>query len=393
MIKNPYNPRGPADPRYYANHEELLSAFRENVNAVTKSGGVTKPVNLAILGQWGMGKSSTLIRFRDILQSEFPDAHILSSVISLKPAHCEDPDTFSATILESLFTTYRTTIPLPVKVLDFIRDELFRLDQWKLTKISLQSPEFERKESLVTAINFKDTLLRFWHTLKENGTDLAVIMIDDIHYVLTKNKGEIFYNLRTDIQTLGTEGALFMVIIATPDSLYPEIRNVAEPFTRLFVRYELEPFDIRGIGEQIQKPLDVEKIPLAFSPKVVREIHEITRGHPYFVSLALWELLRKVPEGTTAVKDFRTWCPDITGIFASDKFDDDLASVTEAEKEVLFSIADLKKTVFNPREIAGRSVPMLLERLTMKGLVVRVGRGKYRLYTQLFGEYLEKKRT
>ena len=60
MIKNPYNPGIPVNPRYYANQNVLLSTFRVNVNAVTKSEGITQPINLAIIGPWGMGKSSTL---------------------------------------------------------------------------------------------------------------------------------------------------------------------------------------------------------------------------------------------------------------------------------------------------------------------------------------------
>lgn len=134
MIKNPYNPTGPADPRYYADRDELLSLFRNNVKAVTVTKGVTKPINLAVTGQWGMGKSSTLYKFKDILENETEGARIFSSYVSLKPSNCKNADTFFACILETMFRDYETTVPLSNKIIAFIKDESVRLNRWKMEK-------------------------------------------------------------------------------------------------------------------------------------------------------------------------------------------------------------------------------------------------------------------
>ncbi len=75
-MKNPFNAQGPTDPRYYANRSKLLDLFRHNVIWVAKSKGVTKPVNISITGRWGMGKTSTLHKFKDMLANDCGGARI-----------------------------------------------------------------------------------------------------------------------------------------------------------------------------------------------------------------------------------------------------------------------------------------------------------------------------
>ena len=213
MIKNPYNPIGPADPKYYADRTDLLLTFKKNVKAVTKTKGVTKPINLAVIGQWGTGKSSTLYKFKDILEHETESARIFSSYVSLKPSNCKNADSFFACILESIFKEYETTAAPSAKLIQFLKDEATRLDKWKLKRMNASGPKFERIDEDVNALNFKDTLLQFWIKLKESKFDMAVIMLDDIQYVLSQDNGEILYDLRTDMQSLSMRGALFTFII------------------------------------------------------------------------------------------------------------------------------------------------------------------------------------
>lgn len=391
MIKNPYNPFAPTDPRYYADRTDLLTTFRENVKAVTVTKGITKPINLAVIGQWGIGKTSTLNKFKDILENESNGARIFSAYVSLKPSNCKDADSFFACILETIFREYKTTVPLSDQAIEFIKDELFRLDKWKLKKVTLATPEFERIDADLNALNFKSTLLGFWTKLKASKFDMVVIMLDDIHYVLSHNNGEILYDLRTDMQSLSMEMALFTFVICTPENMFPEMRNAAEPFTRLFMRYELKPFDLQGTTDQIQKPLHVEKMPLKISKKAIKEIHEVTRGHPFFISLAMKQFLNKIPEGTESADEFFEFCPEIMNHFAESKFDDDFAKATDAEKEILIKIADYPKPEFSPKDIGQKLKIMYLERLVSKGLITKIDRGKYKLYTPLFADYLRLK--
>ena len=112
---NPYNVHGPTNPEYYANREELLSTFIQNVVAVSQSGGITRPINLAVMGSWGVGKTSTLLKFRDMIKTESEDAPTFSVCVSLTPACCMDADTFFVNIMESVFRQYETTVGCPLR--------------------------------------------------------------------------------------------------------------------------------------------------------------------------------------------------------------------------------------------------------------------------------------
>jgi len=90
---------------------------------------------------------------------------------------------------------------------------------------------------------------------------------------------------------------LTFTIITGPVNIYPEMRDKAEPFTRLFERFKLKPFDLRGTYQLINKPLEVEGIDLKVDDDVVEKIYQITGGHPYFVTLTMRDVLKKVKNG------------------------------------------------------------------------------------------------
>ncbi len=387
---NPYNHQGPTNPKYYANRHTLLSTFMQNVIAVSRSKGVTRPINIAILGSWGVGKTSTLLKFRDMLKEQGDNIPTFSAVISLKPTCCTDADTFSLFIIESIFREYESSAEISDKVRDFIKNELNIIEKWKISKISMK-PEIERREAPpIKSINFKETMIKFWERLLSSGIRMGVIMIDDIQYTLiTNHNGELLYDLRTDMQALASSGAQFMFVIAGPMNLYPEIRDKAEPFTRLFERFDLEPFDVAGVRELIEKPLIVENIHLAIDENVISKICQITGGHPYFVTLAMRDILDHIKGDRLDLAQFNQLCPVLLEHFGRIKFKEDLNSITDAEKTVLLQMAVMDDGDISPSSLKGKGVTVLLERLVKKELVVKISRGKYRLYNPLFKEYLK----
>ncbi len=342
------------------------------------------------MGRWGMGKTSTLLKFQDMLKHECADARAFLACVTLTPACCADADAFFVTIMESVFRQYESTVELPGRVRGFIRDELNVIERWKLTKVSL-NPEIERREPPpLQGIHFRDTMKKFWEKLHSGGIELAVIMLDDIHYALSPDgNATLLYDLRTEMQALSVLEAQYMFVITGPLNLYPEMRDRAEPFTRLFDRFDLEPFDVDGTRQLIEKPLKIEGIPLSIDDGVIGRIHAMTGGHPYFTTLAMRDILGLMKSDRLDLALFDRLHPVLLEHFARLKFNDDLGRTSEGERKILVQMALADEAEMSPSSLKGRGTTVLLDRLAKKDLVIKVSRGKYQLYNPLFKEYLK----
>jgi hypothetical protein len=77
-----------------------------------------------------------------------------------------------------------------------------------------------------------------------------------------------------------------------------------------------------------------------------------------------------------------------TAIATRGKFTSDLAQLSEKEIALLHAIAASDEDEFNPAPFAQRFHPQYFRRLSDKGLLIRAGRGRYKLYHPLFRQFL-----
>ncbi|PKL54183.1 MAG: hypothetical protein CVV36_02975, partial [Candidatus Methanoperedenaceae archaeon HGW-Methanoperedenaceae-1] len=162
MTGNPFYARGPVEPQYFANRGELLQFFVQNVEDAAQNKN-TKPDNITILGNWGIGKTSTLLKFQDILHNDKKDSiNVFSVLFPLKPSVCESPDVFTSSLLDAISKQYSISIPLKDRIGSVIKDEAKIWEQWKLESISL-SPELRRKSRKLDLV---DALTRLWSKLE-----------------------------------------------------------------------------------------------------------------------------------------------------------------------------------------------------------------------------------
>jgi hypothetical protein len=72
-----------------------------------------------------------------------------------------------------------------------------------------------------------------------------------------------------------------------------------------------------------------------------------------------------------------------------EKFRSDLAQVTEREVQLLRDVAKAGNDEVSPRQMSNQYERKYFRRLTEKALLLRVGRGRYKLYHPLFRLFLQ----
>jgi len=380
---NPFSAQYPASPEYFADRKEAIAYFTKTVTSSAKL-RPPAPVNFIILGEWGVGKTSLLYKFREIALVELPRVRSFCFHFALDPTCCRSWDVFSATLLNRLKQNYEASAGLKGK----LRSEL---SKWKIAfSISPVSIQREKKEE---APPLTDSLESLWKKhLEPSGVDICLLFLDDAHYFLLTNQSDAYFTLRNNFQELARRGCNFALILTGPKLLFEEIVDLAEPFTRFFHPFYLEPFELEGTKEAVIKRIRASKLKLRVSDDVIAAIHKKTEGHPYFVMFTMYELVNAVGAKERIVReDFERHWTSIVAALENSVFKGRLAKVSEKEREVLVKISLRDEMLVSPSMIKSiKGAPEFLSRLEQKGLLIKKERGQYQLFHPLFKDYLEK---
>jgi len=89
---NPFSPQHPAQPQYFADRREELEDFRRM--AINSSRlKIPAPVNYAIVGTWGQGKTSLLYKFRQMVIQDLQKTMRCTCIyFPLSPQSCKNWD-------------------------------------------------------------------------------------------------------------------------------------------------------------------------------------------------------------------------------------------------------------------------------------------------------------
>lgn len=379
-MKNPFSPAYPVDPQYFANRVNVLSTFRRAIERSIKTKYPT-PDNIAILGDWGVGKSSVLKKFEAIALEEFSPRKIFCSLIELIPVSCNSFASFSEKVIDDIDRNFITSASLISKVRNEIK-------KWRASSIGISPLSAERKtRTKSVATVFKEALIDLWKILEDAGVDTVIIMLDDLHY-LTERCPDALYDIRGIFQGLPRHGCNFMLCCTGRKDLFLHIRELAEPLSRFFnIKHPLSLFSLEETKEMITKPLEKVGIKIQIEDAVIDRIFHLTIGHPFFIHFIMRELVSMHSDEVLTLENFNKIYPAIEEILNRDKFEVDYLSASAKEREVLRIAAGLPKSVFMPQDIKVKNIRNYLRLLVNKNLVVKHERGEYSLYHPLFKEY------
>lgn len=374
MVENPFSPRHPINPKYFINREEILANLEKSLKTTAES-EIPKPDNIALLGRWGIGKTSTLRKFCDSAVNDTGVKTFISH-IELTPVSCRDVKSFLIKTLEDMEKNSLSELSL----YGHIRKEL---SEWR--RVS-ENYAINPTEDNNLFSRFEDALKDLWFgILKPFGINAAVLMFDNLHYLVKGNEG-VFYDIKSMFQRLSFDGCNYMLLITGCENLLDN-GDLSE-IQRFFDRYRLGLFNLSETRDAILKPVELSGLDVTLDDSVIERVYDLTRGYPYFIHFIMRDLIDLKRAGRIT-EDFLDECwPKISGHLRREKFEDEVRSVSPSERKILFQMAKLPHNEIAPAQIGVNGKGTLLKRLETRGLLLKPERGVYSIYHPLFKEYL-----
>ena len=372
MIPDPYIPEQVVDPEDFVGRCEEIENFKTFLDFSIKS----KPRNIAIIGDWGIGKTALLRKFEDIaIQNDSPSARFdVRKDMSLLE--------FQQRLLLEVKTALSLHEKLSVKAKDFLSN----------FDVSMGYAGISVKKEMNQPIDFRQKLLEMWNGLKDS-VPAVLVMLDNAEGL--KQIPGANEELRNTFQRLSEYDCKYVLVVAGKPDLFAGITSIYEPFARFFNFIELKPFTYEEIKEVIEKPL--ENIPnLEFEQDTISEIYRKSEGHPFIVKSmcsTLYIVMRG--EGVITRSIVERFMPRILYDLGKKVFSDRFASASTVEQRILIAMSSFDGDNLNYSDIADMSntskkrIGTFLSRLTEKELIKKVERGQYELFHPLFKEYLK----
>jgi hypothetical protein len=369
-------PNFPANPDEFVGRKPQLEAFRRALQQGRQTG---RTPSFAVLGDWGIGKSSLLLKCSVICAETQYNMLPVQFSVSKELADYRNfaeglLDTFSESLAHSRSATVR------------IQREL---KNWKMSRVSIgaftvdrDSPQFFLSSgSTVLRHVLSDAWRRFIRPAGFNG---VIFFLDDLHNLASPSAEAIALSVRDQFQSLAVDGINCSVCFSAPLSYFSNIRSFAEPAVRFYDKVYLEPFT---------QPETTEYVAAVFGGNAANIegfsewLHAKTHGHPYFMAF-ICRQIAELAHGSLAHDVTVHHWPSIFARLENEKFRSDLAQVPEREIQLLRNLAlSPDDQIIVKGLTAGDRA--YFSRLTERGLLTRTARGRYKLYHPLFREFLK----
>lgn len=377
---NPFSPQQPAQSEYFAGRKEEIDYFRKTAINSAKL-NPPAPLNYAILGSWGLGKTSLSYEFRNIALGELQrKINCVCIQYSLSPQACKTWDSFTVSFLSNIGPTLNATSKIKTKISEEIK-------KWEphfnIGVFSAQRKSQTNQPDLFTALK------NLWHEhLKPAGTEIAFIILDDLHSFPIRPDESAYLTLRSTFQELVNQKCNYSLIITAHSGLFTEIADIAEPMLRFFKPFELKPFTVIETKEAVQRRLNIAQHSVIIDDEVLNKMANKTGGHPYLLMYAMYEMLEIVDSvDRITISTFNKCWPKIQESLGKTIFRQKVLTASEKERDLLIKIAKFKEKFVSPSDV--KEPTELFSRLEKKELLIRHERGKYSLFHPLFADYLK----
>jgi hypothetical protein len=370
MLPEPSFPAKPAD---FIGRTREIESFKA---ALRQSLITLRMPSFAVLGNWGIGKSSLLFKLADCCSQIEP--RLLPIHLSVSQ-DITDYLRFAESLCDKLADALSASDSLTAKLRSEARN-------WKFKQVTAGPIAVERDapRRFLTSGSalLRHRLAESWHHfIRPARLAGAVFFLDDLQN-LSLTSGDTALTIRDQFQALAVDGLNFSVCISARADYFSGTRSFAEPAVRFYSKIILAPFTFEETCEYTRAVFDGEANLQALS----QWLYEKTLGHPYFLAFISRELHAR-GSGTPS----QHW-HEISAQLEREKFDSDLAQLSEKDISLLQALARSEVHEVAPTPFVKQFQYEYFRRLTDRGLLIRSGRGRYKLYHPLFRAFLQQKK-
>ena len=376
MTKNPFTPGLTIEPKRFVGRKEEIKLFEESL----KQACLGNPTNIAILGDRGIGKSSLLRKFEDIVKNKeclVVRRDVDSSVDSLQM--------LAYFILKTLkeegkvfFTKYKKAKNIAGNF----------LEKYKVSaSISAVGGSVEKRPKVVIQEELFKELADIAKNI-QSEVPVSVIMLDEAEHIQSIKGAWGF--IRSVFTRLSENDHHFLVVVSGKLSLFKEIKEIFSPMERFFYPRELGLLSAEETIEAIEKPL--AGMGIKITKEVKNHVVDYTDGHPFIIQV-FGNYLAQIGQKTIDLELFKAELPKILERLKIQVFRDRYNSASDKEKKIPNFMASSQKDMFQPIEIINglkmKKVYEELRRLLQKDCLKKVERSKYTFFHKLFKTYLQ----
>ena len=369
-------PNFPVRPEEFVGRRRQIETFCQALQQGLEAG---RTASFAILGDWGIGKSSLLLKFAAL--SSQPSFAMLPVFISAS-GDVGDYLRLAENLLDK-FTDALLAVPT---IEALLRVEL---RNWRLKRVNLGGFALER-ESPRLFLSSGSSLLRHklkeaWdHFLPQARLNGAIFFLDDFQNITSISKADLALTIRDQFQSLGIESMNYSVCFSAKPDYFAETKGLADPAVRFYTKFYLERFTL---DETLDYARSVFDLSLDTSATVAAWLHEKTLGHPFFLAFVCKYLTTTA--GQIQPDKLEPIWPAIFDQLGREKFRSDVSQLSAREFEFVRRFANLSENELATQHYTGKFRREYFARLVEKGLLIRAGRGRYKLYHPLFREFLQ----
>lgn len=379
---NPFTPRSGQEPKVFLGRDKELEAFRKHLQK-TK----TKQYDhFVVVGGWGTGKTTLLKEFRKAAHAQ--------RVLTFVSVHEYKPDNLLGPVIQLL-----THIPrnLPIKF-----DRMKRFMKY-LQGVGVTLPVIGGGIEIGEKKRFDgdpqelllEGLVQLWQELKAE-TDALVVFLDDIqHYDAIPQVLGVLKNVLNDDDIVKKAGYLF--VLASTEDGWANFLRKNHPIGRYFVPI-LKIYPL--VKENTLRIIDatLKDTGVTFAQEVQQSVYDYTEGHPFQMQILCSYLYENQIKGIVGLDQLDSALSQTLDELGPIILDPLYSSASEQEKATLqamalkyqvYSFEDiLKQTRKQRMQIGKGTLAAAVARLSEKGLLLRMERGKYRLVNRLFNEFV-----